>query len=195
MCSTCDRSLQDPYLYCSISCKVLLNYSKNTAQIFIPISQCLWILSHTLFNSGPCLNWVSLIFQIDHLTRTEGGLSEYLRQCKFMALPDPGLDDGVLTPDSVLEPAGSVRTSSGSGGYAELGCLSLACTATTEVVRKKRSSLSAFRAACRPVFSPVSEISVGRRKGTPHRAPLYWICADKFMNENRKRDLVGMILK
>jgi hypothetical protein len=40
-------------------------------------------------------------------------------------------------------------------------------------VRKKRSSLSALRAVCRPVFSPVSEISGGRRKGTPHRAPLY----------------------
>ncbi|KAM5554819.1 protein RGF1 INDUCIBLE TRANSCRIPTION FACTOR 1 [Rosa sericea] len=129
VCSTCDRSLQDPYLYCSLSCK------------------------------------------IDHVIRTEGGLSKYLRECNFMALPDPGLDDGLMTPDSVLEPAGSVRTSSGSGGYGELGCMSLACTATTEIVRKKRSSL--LRAACRPVFSPVSEIPAGRRKGTPRRAPLH----------------------
>ncbi|PQP93921.1 uncharacterized protein Pyn_10834 [Prunus yedoensis var. nudiflora] len=134
ICSTCDRSLQDPYLFCSLNCK------------------------------------------IDYVLRSEGGLSKYLLECKFMSLPESGLDDGQMTPDSVLEPAGSTRTSSGSYGFGEVGCLALACTATTEIVRKKRSSMSAFRTACRPAFSPVSEISAGlmnRRKGTPHRAPLY----------------------
>ncbi|PQM33809.1 uncharacterized protein Pyn_08567 [Prunus yedoensis var. nudiflora] len=134
ICSTCDRSLQDPYLFCSLYCK------------------------------------------IDYVLRSEGGLSKYLLECKFMSLPESGLDDGQMTPDSVLEPAGSTRTSSGSCGFGEVGCLALACTATTEIVRKKRSSMSAFRTACRPAFSPVSEISAGlmnRRKGTPHRAPLY----------------------
>nr|XP_011469168.1 PREDICTED: uncharacterized protein LOC101304144 [Fragaria vesca subsp. vesca] len=132
VCITCDRNLQDAYLYCSLSCK------------------------------------------IDHVIQTEGGLSQYLRECNSMAPPDPNSDDGLRTPNSVLEPAGSatsVRTSSGSGGYGELGCMSLACTATTEIVRKKRSSL--LRAACRPVISPVLEISAGRKKGTPHRAPLH----------------------
>ncbi|KAI5345191.1 hypothetical protein L3X38_013068 [Prunus dulcis] len=134
ICSTCDRSLQDPYLFCSLYCK------------------------------------------IDYVLRTEGGLSKYLLECKFMSLPESGLEDGQMTPDSVLEPAGSTRTSSGSCGFGEVGCLALACTATTEIVRKKRSSMSTYRTACRPVFSPVSEISAGlmnRRKGTPHRAPLY----------------------
>ncbi|KAA8520491.1 hypothetical protein F0562_014747 [Nyssa sinensis] len=77
-----------------------------------------------------------------------------------------------MTPDSVLE--GSLRTSSGSSGSGGaaggVGCRTLACTATTEIVRKKRSSISTFRAACQPNCSPVSEISVGmmnRRKGTP----------------------------
>lgn len=97
-----------------------------------------------------------------------------------MPLPDSGLDDGLMTPDSVLEPAGSNRTSSGSGGYGGVDCRTLACTATTEIVRRKRSSGggggSTYRVACRPACSPVSEISVGlmnRRKGTPQRAPLY----------------------
>ncbi|KAM1125184.1 hypothetical protein ACFX2B_040011 [Malus domestica] len=134
VCSTCDRNLQDPYLFCSLHCK------------------------------------------IDHVIRTEGGLSKYLRECKFMALPESGLDDGLMTPDSVLKPAGSTRTSSGSYGCGEVSCLALACTATTEIVRKKRSNMAAYPAACRPVFLPVSEISarlMNRRKGTPHRAPLY----------------------
>ncbi|KAI4354818.1 hypothetical protein L6164_003651 [Bauhinia variegata] len=81
-----------------------------------------------------------------------------------------------MTPDSVLEPAGSNRTSSGSGGFGGVDCRTLACTATTEIVRKKRSGGSAYRPACRPACSPVSEISaslMNRRKGTPQRAPLY----------------------
>ncbi|GMY23202.1 protein RGF1 INDUCIBLE TRANSCRIPTION FACTOR 1 [Fagus crenata] len=131
-CCTCDRSLQDPYIFCSVSCK------------------------------------------IDYLIRTTGGISNYLLDCKFMALPEPGLDDALMTPESVLEPAGSIRTTSGSGGYGGVDCRTLACTATTEIVRKKRSSLSSYQVACRPVCSNVSEISaMNRRKGTPQRAPLY----------------------
>ena len=111
--------------------------------------------------------------------KTEGGLSKYLFECQFLSLPESGPDDGLITPDSVLEPSGSARTSSGSGGNGSVGCrTTLACTATTadQIVRKKRSSVSAYRAACRPVCSPVSEISaalMNRRKGNPQRAPLY----------------------
>ncbi|XP_004514208.1 protein RGF1 INDUCIBLE TRANSCRIPTION FACTOR 1 [Cicer arietinum] len=135
-CSTCDRTLQDPYHYCSLSCKV------------------------------------------SHLVKTLGSLSGYLFECNYMPLSDSGLDDGlIMTPDSVLEPAGSNRTSSGSGGYDGVDCrTTLACTATTEIVRKKRSGVSTFRPPCRPACSPVTEISVNlmnRRKGTPQRAPLY----------------------
>ncbi|XP_040994867.1 protein RGF1 INDUCIBLE TRANSCRIPTION FACTOR 1-like isoform X1 [Juglans microcarpa x Juglans regia] len=133
-CSTCDRSLQDPYLFCSLSCK------------------------------------------IDHLIRTEVEISKYLFDCKSLSLPEPGLEDCSITADSVLEPNGSSRTSSGSGGCGGVDCRTLACTATTEVVRKKRTSKSVYGSAGRPVCLPVPEISaslMNRRKGTPQRAPLY----------------------
>ncbi|WCJ22900.1 PLATZ transcription factor family protein [Euphorbia peplus] len=128
-CAACDRGLQEPYLFCSISCK------------------------------------------IDCIIRTKGacGLTEFLYDCKSLSLPETGSDDGTMTPDSVLEPVAS----SGSGGYAdgEFGCkLMLSCTATTEIVRKKRSSLT----ACRTVFPQISEITgslMNRRKKTPNRAP------------------------
>ncbi|KAF4384703.1 hypothetical protein CsatB_011040 [Cannabis sativa] len=137
ICCTCDRSLQDPYIFCSLSCK------------------------------------------IQYLMRREGGVSKFIFECKFLSLPDPGSEDGLISPDSVLEQSGSARTSSGSGGNGSVGSRTLSCTAATAeqiIVRKKRSSVSAYRAACRPVFSPVSEISaalMNRRKGNPQRAPLY----------------------
>ncbi|KAF5731644.1 hypothetical protein HS088_TW18G00327 [Tripterygium wilfordii] len=135
ICFSCDRNIQESYLFCSVFCKV------------------------------------------DHLLRSqdEGELSKFLLDGKFLTLTEAVLDDGLMTIDSVLEPASSTKTSSCSGGSSGgVECRTEWCTATTEIVRKKRSSLS----ACRPNFPPVSEISVGfmnRRKKNPQpqRSPLY----------------------
>lgn len=130
-CIICDKGLQEPYIFCSLSCK------------------------------------------LQHIRATGGKLSKYVHRCENITLPEPGLDDGQMTPETVLEPVASIRTESGSSGSVGNGggasCRTLACTATTEIVRKKRSSISA---SFRPVCGPVLEIS-NRRKGTPQRSPLY----------------------
>ncbi|KAE8679503.1 Detected protein of unknown function [Hibiscus syriacus] len=81
--------------------------------------------------------------QVNYLLGTEDGVSKFLFECNFLPLPEAGSEDGFVTPDSVLEPDGSIKTSSGSAAYGEV---SLNSTATTEIVRKKRSNLK----ACRP---------------------------------------------
>ncbi|KAE8721271.1 Golgi SNAP receptor complex member 1-2 [Hibiscus syriacus] len=77
------------------------------------------------------------------------------------------------TPDSVLEPSVSNKTSSGCGGYDDVWCGALASTAaTSEIVRKKRTSLTVCRRTC-PPESEVPGSLMNRRKKTPQRAPLY----------------------
>ncbi|XP_039005558.1 uncharacterized protein LOC120132954 [Hibiscus syriacus] len=123
----CDRCLQHPYLFCSLSCKR------------------------------------------SYLLRTEDGLSKFLFECNYLPLNYSGLD----TPDSVLEPSGSTKTSSGCGGYDEVWCGALTSTATTsEIVRKKRTSLTVCRRTC-PPESEVPGSLMNRRKKTPQRAPPY----------------------
>ncbi|KAD4982552.1 hypothetical protein R6Q59_002161 [Mikania micrantha] len=119
----------------------------------------------------------SIFCKINHILRSEGMMSEYLYDCEVLTLPEPGFDDGLMTPDSVLEPFVSLRTSSGSSsnGAAVCGldCRTIISTATTEIVRKKRSSKSVARVTgCLGVGPPQSEQSANRRKGFPHRSPL-----------------------
>ncbi|KAJ9556457.1 hypothetical protein OSB04_011071 [Centaurea solstitialis] len=117
----------------------------------------------------------SISCKINQILTSEGLLSEYLHDCEILTLPEIGSDDALMTPDSVLEPFVSLRTSSESsaGGLAGVDRLTIACTATTEIVRKKRTSKSAIPPP--PPPKPENPPSVGtpasRRKGLPRRSP------------------------
>ncbi|KFK35268.1 hypothetical protein AALP_AA5G263200 [Arabis alpina] len=136
-CHTCHRTLQSPYIFCCLSCK------------------------------------------ISDIIMRQRDLSGFLRICNFLHLTD---DNSSTTH----EPTGSTRTSSGSGGGSnERGegemfwCQVLACTATTEIVRKKRSSLTCCRRVTTVVSSttdteaPTNFSNRRKIKQQPHRAPLY----------------------
>ncbi|XP_071739738.1 protein RGF1 INDUCIBLE TRANSCRIPTION FACTOR 1-like [Rutidosis leptorrhynchoides] len=131
-CISCDRALQEPYLFCSIFCK------------------------------------------INRILRSEGRLSEYLHDCEVLTLPEPGFDDGLMTPDSVLEPFTLLRTSSGSSASYGAAVGPVDCrtiNSTAEIVRKKRTSKP--RTSCIPVVSQPVDVSANRRKGFPRRSPFH----------------------
>ncbi|KAK6142926.1 hypothetical protein DH2020_023274 [Rehmannia glutinosa] len=165
-----------------MDCAHVQSYTTNSAKVVFLNQRPQSRLSRACGNF--CINcdrnlqdsylFCSLSCKLQHILRTGCKLSKYLRKCEFLALSEPGLDDGQMTPDSVLEPTGSVRTESGSSNGIAAGlseCPALTSTATTEIVRKKRSTLPGIRSAFTPACRPVSEIN--RRKGTPHRSPLY----------------------
>ncbi|XP_057512626.1 protein RGF1 INDUCIBLE TRANSCRIPTION FACTOR 1-like [Actinidia eriantha] len=85
------------------------------------------------------------------------------------------IERGQMTPDSVLELPISLRTSTRSSlssvSAFNFARSTLASTAATEFVRKKCTTVTRHRSVC----SPAAEFSdaVCRRKGVPHRSPLY----------------------
>ncbi|KAL0866893.1 hypothetical protein Bca101_046011 [Brassica carinata] len=131
-CYTCDRSLQSPYVFCSLSCK------------------------------------------ISDVIMRQRGLSGFLHVCNVLQLTDEGATTST-TPSSTLE---ATESGGDDGGVDMFWCQALACTATSEVVRKKRSSLTT---TCRRVTTAVASANTeapanffNRRKNTPpQRAPLY----------------------
>lgn len=122
--------------------------------------------------------YCSLACKVDHIVNQGKDLSRYLHKCEILPLSDfvftqleslksdaGDLDDGQMTPNSIFDNP----LSSGSSASGTVGCKTLACTATTDFVKKKRSGLISqdFPA------TPEVVASLSRRKGTPQRSPLY----------------------
>ncbi|GMH28897.1 hypothetical protein Nepgr_030740 [Nepenthes gracilis] len=121
------------------------------------------------------------LLQVQHVVSTQGGLETYLSQHQTETFSD--LDD---SPDSVLFRHASQPTSSGSSASSSgknaippttstaTATATLLCTATTEFVKKKRSSISASRLQHRPKCPPATDdAGLNRRKSVPNRSPFY----------------------
>ncbi|CAO2819824.1 unnamed protein product [Amaranthus hypochondriacus] len=134
-CFTCNRNLQEPFLYCCLSCKV------------------------------------------EHKITTNEGLKLNVSDYRLLGFSE--LDEfHVVTPDSVIDSAGSIPTSSGSTSSNDLRT-ALISTATTEIVRKKRSNLNICvkpdlnRSFVCPEIQAADQNYLNRRKkGVPNRSPL-----------------------
>lgn len=101
--------------------------------------------------------------------KNKGSMSGFLHECKVLTLPEPGSDDWLTTPDSDLEPLTSPGSTASCSG---IDSLTIGCTATTEIVRKKRTLKIEIPSAARIPDSPSeSETTVNRRKSMPRRSP------------------------
>ena len=92
-------------------------------------------------------------------------------------------EDSQVTPDSVLDSptstslctvSGSTSTSSGCVGDNMKGLANFTASATAELLERKRSSVELVPWIW---YTPQTELTtvVNRRKGVPHRSPLYWL--------------------
>ena len=182
VCVKCDRFLQDPYLYCSLSCKVYF-----PTHIFHHFNSIL--LSGSLLFSPKFTSCSCMLLQVHHHLETANSIGN----CELPEKPtseslseieeddhDQTTRDSVLnSPVSISGSASASAPGGGGGGVGAMRCKTVACsTVTTEFVKMKRSSLNSVpRGSCRLRCSPAADIALAlnRRKGVPHRSPLNWM--------------------
>ncbi|XP_010676167.2 protein RGF1 INDUCIBLE TRANSCRIPTION FACTOR 1 [Beta vulgaris subsp. vulgaris] len=165
-----------------IDCSGVQAYITNNAKVVFlrqrPVTRLMKSPANSCFTCNRNLQepffFCCLSCKVEHMIATQGSVKMKVSDHNMLGFSD--MDEfQVVTPDSVLDSAGSIPTSSGSTSSSDLRT-ALLCTATTEIVRKKRSNLSARQGSNRESVCPepvADHNSMNRRKkGVPNRSPL-----------------------
>ncbi|KAG9138661.1 hypothetical protein Leryth_018554 [Lithospermum erythrorhizon] len=140
-CTSCDRCLQEPFIHCSLGCKV------------------------------------------DYILKRHKNLSPFLRKCEVLQLgpdffipPDSGDEEMTNeTPNSTIVDCEEGPLSFSSASDHSSGSENMSFSNCTEfTIRKKRSGLYVCgNSASKISQEDISSSNMSRRKGIPHRSPLY----------------------
>ncbi|KAL6629931.1 hypothetical protein ACP70R_029696 [Stipagrostis hirtigluma subsp. patula] len=143
VCLTCDRILQEPFHFCSLSCKV----------------------DHVMMQGGDLSNILQYYGEPDHLSFPG---FENLRVVDGSDLDDD-TDGGQVTPNSILEDP-TQRYGGGGGGSSDNGDTRVG---NGDGGGARRGEVAAAKRKKGGGFFPQLVLSLGnRRKGAPHRSPL-----------------------
>nr|KAK4265298.1 hypothetical protein QN277_026367 [Acacia crassicarpa] len=151
-CTSCDRSLQEPFIHCSLSCKVD------------------FVLKHYKDLSPYLRTCNSLQLSPDFL------MPQDMTMMMAAAMES---DEDMVTNSTIVdgdEPMSSCNSAGSSGSDNNtVSAAAMAAASCSEIVRKKRSAwkvCARLMAANNKVSDEDMATSFSRRKGIPHRSPL-----------------------
>ena len=189
VCLTCDRILQEPFHFCSLSCKVSETIKATKGLVTTVASSPIMhqFSGRDMLNSVMTIAWQHMVcMQVDHVTMQGGDLFNTLQYSggvgggdttypDHLAFPqfenlrvdgsdlDDDTDGGQITPNSTLEDP-TQHYGNGGGASSDNGDTRAVVVARRGEAGKRKKGGG---------FFPQIVLSLGnRRKGAPHRSPL-----------------------